>query len=149
MLPVSLLGTYTPVNNPIVKIKGIPVPFGDQTLVIPPLSLGALEQLQDRLANMREDMSDPEYIGTVIDTVHAALGRNYPDMTREEVADLIDLENMQDVMGCAMDVSGLKRKAMEAEAAAGDVPGKHSTGRSSTLPSRTVPAGRSRTSVKK
>ena len=96
------------------KHRGIPLYFGDQPLIIPPLSLGALEQLQDRLANMREDMGDPEYIGTVIDTVHAALGRNYPDMTREEVADLIDLENMQEAMACAMDVSGLKRKALEA-----------------------------------
>lgn len=127
----------------MVRIKGIPFDFGSQTLVIPPLSLGALEQLQDRLANMREDMGDPEYIGTVIDTVHAALGRNYPDMNREEVADLIDLENMQDVMGCAMDVSGLKRKAMEAEAAAADAPGKPLTGRNSTQVSRTAPAGRS------
>lgn len=105
----------TKVKNPSpIKVKGIPFDFNGRVLVIPPLSLGALEQLQDRLANMREDMGDPEYIGTVIDTVHAALGRNYPDMTREEVADLIDLENMQEAMACAMDVSGLKRKALEA-----------------------------------
>lgn len=96
------------------KVKGIPYDFGGRVLVIPPLSLGAMERLQDRLAGMSDDMFDPENIGTVIDTVHAALGRNYPDMTREEVADMIDLENMQEAMTCAMDISGLKRKALEA-----------------------------------
>lgn len=97
-----------------LKVKGIPFEFSDRVLVIPPLSLGAMEQMQERLSGIKEDLSDPVYIGTVIDTLHAALGRNYPDMTREEVADLVDLENMQDVMECAMDVAGLKRKALEA-----------------------------------
>lgn len=97
-----------------IKVKGIPFEFSGCTLVIPSLSLGAMEQLQERLAGMSDDMFDPENISTVIDTLHAALGRNYPDMTREEVANLVDLENMQEAMTCAMDVSGLKRKALEA-----------------------------------
>ena len=117
-----------------VKVKGVPFQFGGVTLVIPPLSLGSVEQLQDRLSAMDEDLSSPEYVGTVIDTVHAALSRNYPDMTRAEVADLIDLENMQEVMLCAMDVAGLKRKALEAEQ--GDAPGESLAGRSSTPKSR-------------
>ncbi|MFH1816650.1 MAG: hypothetical protein ABIK08_04090 [Pseudomonadota bacterium] len=104
-----------------IKVKGIPFPFSDCTLVIPPLSLGAMEQLQERLTGMSDDMFDPENISTVIDTLHAALGRNYPDMTRDEVANLVDLENMQEAMTCAMDVAGLKRKALEAEKGGGDV----------------------------
>lgn len=105
----------TKVKKPApTKVKGIPFEFSDCTLVIPPLSLGAAERLQNRLTELREGTLDPESIGTVVDTVHAALLRNYPDMTREEVADLIDLENMQEVMTCAMDVAGMKRKAFEA-----------------------------------
>lgn len=104
-----------------LKVKGIPFEFSDCTLAIPSLSLGAMERLQERLAGMSDDMFDPENISTVIDTLHAALGRNYPDMTREEVADLIDLENMQEAMTCAMDISGLKRKALEASTGGGDV----------------------------
>jgi hypothetical protein len=52
-------------------------------------------------------------VATVIDTAHAALRRNYPDTTREDVADMLGLENMVEVMECVMDVSGLKRKAVE------------------------------------
>lgn len=103
------------------KHQGIPFNFGGRVLVIPPLSLGAAENLQGRLSALDEGAISAEYISTVIDSVHAALGRNYPDMMREEVAQLIDLENMQEVMACAMDVAGLKRKALEASKGGGDV----------------------------
>lgn len=108
-------------NPEPTKHQGIPFNFDGRVLIIPPLSLGAMEKMQDRLTSVRDGRVDQEAIAATIETVHAALRRNYPDMTREEVADLIDLENMQDVMACAMDVGGLKRKALEASKAGGDV----------------------------
>ncbi len=129
----------------IVKVKGVPFDFNGCVLIIPPLSLGAYEQLQERLSDLPEDVRESSYIGTAIDTVHAALLRNYPDMTREEVGELVDFGNMNDAMECAMDISGLKRKALEA--GQGDAPGE-SAGRNSTRRSRTAPAGQSRTSEK-
>lgn len=103
------------------KHQGIPFDFGGRSLVIPPLSLGAAEKLQGRLSALDDGTISSEYIGTVIDSVHAALQRNYPAMTRDEVAEMIDLENMQEAMTCAMDVGGLKRKAIEAAKGGGDV----------------------------
>lgn len=104
------------------KYQGIPYDFGGgRVLVIPPLSLGTYEQLQSRLADLDDRSISPEYIGTVVDSVHAALQRNYPDMTREEVAGLIDLQNMQDVMACVLDVGGVKRKGLEAAKGGADV----------------------------
>lgn len=97
----------------VVKVKGIPMELGGQQLVVPPLSLGALEQLQERLAQFSGDVSDKDQIATAIDATHAALRRNYPEITREQVADLVGLDNMIDVMQAVMDVSGLKRKASE------------------------------------
>jgi len=98
----------------VVKVKGIALDFGGATLVVPPLSLGALEQLQERLSTFAGDIADKSQVATAIDSVHAALRRNYPAITREEVADSIGLENMIEVMEAAMDVSGLKRKRLEA-----------------------------------
>ncbi len=95
------------------KHQGIPFDFDGRTLIIPPLSLGAMEKLQGRLETMDDASITPEYIGTVVDSVHAALQRNYPDMTREEVAGLLDLQNMQEVMACVFDFGGVKRKALE------------------------------------
>lgn len=103
------------------KHQGIPYDFDGRTLIIPPLSLGAMEQLQGRLETMDGASITPEYIGTVVDSVHAALQRNYPDMTREEVGGLLDLQNMQEVMACVFDFGGVKRKALNASTGGGDV----------------------------
>lgn len=109
----------------VVKVKGIKLDFSGRRLVVPPLSLGALEQLQERLNAFNGDIADPDQVRTVIDSAHAALRRNYPDMTRAEVADAIGLENMLEVMQAVMDVSGMKRKEIEAAAlAGGSAPGE-------------------------
>lgn len=107
----------------IVKVNGVPFDFGGRVLVIPPMTLGAFEQLQKRLAGMSGDARDASGIETTIDSVHAALRRNYPDITREEVGELIDFGNMTEAMACAMDVSGLKRMSLE-EKTEGKKPGE-------------------------
>jgi len=93
-------------NTP--RVKGIEVTFSDgQTLIVPPLSLAAVEALQGRLAKYNGDMSD---VGLVIDALTSSLKRNYPEMTRDSVAELVDISNMQDVMYAVMNVSGLVKK---------------------------------------
>ncbi|MGY8811490.1 MAG: hypothetical protein ACKVK5_10690 [Pseudomonadales bacterium] len=100
----------------VVNVPGIEVPFtGGQTLTIPPLSLGALEQLLDRInAVMGGASMDVSSIGTVIDAAHAALKRNYPEMTRDQVGDLVDLANMREVLEAVMSASGLEAKPVDA-----------------------------------
>ncbi|MDP5209994.1 hypothetical protein [Microbulbifer sp. 2205BS26-8] len=95
-----------------VRFKGIPIALGDKTFVFPPLNLGALEQLQERLQNFSADTS-PESISVVIDAALASLVRNYPEITRAEVVELIDLGNMLEIFQAVMDISGLRRKALE------------------------------------
>lgn len=99
----------------VVKIKGLPVVLGGDTYIVPPIALGALEQLQERITSFTGDVTDLKQVATVIDAAHSALKRNYPDMTRDQVADLIDVGNMADVFEAVMDVSGLKRKGIEAQ----------------------------------
>lgn len=103
------------------KFKGVNVEFSDGTvLVVPPLTLGAVEVLQDRLEAFKGGL-DKESIALAVDATLMALSRNYPEMTRDKVMDLVDLSNMCEVMEAVMDVSGLKRKAQAAsgEALAG------------------------------
>lgn len=97
----------------MVKVKGIVLNMGGADYVVPPLSLGALEQLQERIAAFTGDASNKEQVATAIDATFAALKRNYPDLTRQDVAELIDLGNMGEVFEAVMDVSGMKRKAVE------------------------------------
>lgn len=98
------------------KIKGIAINLSGETMIVPPLSLGALEQLQERIMKFSGDIGDRDQVATVIDAVHSALRRNYPEVTRDAVADMIGLENMNEVFEAVMDVSGLKRRALESEA---------------------------------
>jgi hypothetical protein len=97
-------------------IPGIEFSFGGgRVYTLPPLSLGALERLQGKLAGLSSaNATDPESIKTVVDAAHAALKRNYPDLTRDDVAELVDIANMHEVISCVMDVAGMRRKAADA-----------------------------------
>lgn len=99
----------------MAKIPGILFHFGERDLLVPPLSLGDLEELQERLAQLQLNALDIESIKTITDATTAALQRNYPELTRKDVGKLIDVGNMADVITCVMDVSGVRRKALEAE----------------------------------
>ena len=102
---------------PVVKVRGIELVLGGETWVVPPLSLGALEQLQPKLKAFTGDVMDGAQLGVVLDVTHAALRRNYPDITRETVGEMIDVGTFMSVFEAVMDVSGVRRKAAEAEKA--------------------------------
>ncbi len=96
-------------------IAGIKVELGGAEWVVPPLNLGALIELQDKLEAFRPGAVDKGSIDTVLECVYRAMKRNYPDVTKEQLAEHIDLANMVGLMQAVMDVSGLRRKQLEAE----------------------------------
>ena len=96
-------------------IKGTSLTFSDgTTLVVPPLNLAAIEVLQDRLKTWSGSTA-PDSIKLVVDATHMALKRNYPDMTREAVAELLDLDTMQECMKAVMKVSGFEARTASGE----------------------------------
>lgn len=90
----------------LLKHKGTPVEFAVGTLLVPPLSLAFIEQNAERLSTFGQagELADSKL---VVDCLHGALVRNYPAITREDVADLVDLGNMEEVMAAVMQRSGL------------------------------------------
>ena len=82
-----------------------------------------MNRLQERIAAFDGDVFKKGNVAAVVDAAHAALRRNYPLMTREEVAELVGLENMIDVFQAVMDVSGALRRDREAQAGEGTPPG--------------------------
>jgi ribosomal protein S9 len=118
-----------------MKYKGIPLELGGVTYEVPPLALGDLELLQEQLEafNGAGGAIDRAMIRTVVDATHAALRRNYPEVSRDQVAAMLDLSNMFEVMAAVMDVSGVGRKAREEAARPGEArPVTESTGSAST-----------------
>jgi len=95
-------------------IPGIKLNLGGTDYTVPPISIGSLEEIWPRLEAYSGKLTDGSL---VVDALHAALRRNYPDITRETVAAGVDLANFGDVMEAVMDVGGLKRKALEAATA--------------------------------
>lgn len=89
-----------------VKWPGIEVTLGGQPYVLPPLPIWFLEQHED--LDFENLKGVPARL--VVDAVHASLARNYPAMTREDVANLVDVSNMGDLFVLTLDASGLRRK---------------------------------------
>ncbi len=76
-------------------IAGREINLGGTTFVVAPLSLGALERLEDRLKMAPTP-------GLIVDVVTASLSRNYPEMTRDQVAELIDTDNCAAIFAAIM-----------------------------------------------
>lgn len=108
-------------------IKGVTVEMGGEAWVIPPLTLGQVEDLQDDIAKLSGG-NPREQFAIMATVVHAAMVRNYPELTLECVRnELLDLANVFEVTDAVMGSSGLVKAAL-GEAVAGTV----STGASST-----------------
>lgn len=93
--------TFECVENP----RGTALKIDGQNFVFAPLSLGAVEQLLPALQSFQ-----PNDISTVIDVAHKSLKRNYPKITRDDVADLICMDQLNEVMEAVMNTSGLNNK---------------------------------------
>jgi hypothetical protein len=104
-------------------IKGIPLVLGAATYTLPPASLGTLEAMADQLDKVNEAFATGGQFSLrdllfVTDFATACLRRNYPHITREEVAEHVGLDNVIDVLQMCLDASGLLRKKLESEAQA-------------------------------
>ncbi|WP_336932393.1 hypothetical protein [Acinetobacter bereziniae] len=98
---------FKEIENP----RGTTIQIDCQPFVFAPLSLGAVEKLLPALQGFQ-----PNDVGTVIDVAHKSLKRNYPDITRDDVADMLYMDQLEEVMAAVMSVSGLKNKeAQEGE----------------------------------
>lgn len=98
---------FKSIDNP----RGTPLKIEGTTFIFAPLSLGAIEKLLPALQSFQ-----PNDVGTVIDVAHKSLKRNYPDITRDDVADLIYMDQLTEVMAAVMNVSGLKNESGDSEA---------------------------------
>ena len=99
----------------VVKVPGLPVILDGREFIIPPITLGALVQLQGGLEQISTtNFISKESVETILCAALSALNRNYPEVTRADLENWIDVANIKDVFDAVVDVSGLRRKAHEA-----------------------------------
>lgn len=100
--------------------EGKDVVLGGHTFMVPALSLRQLKTLRPKLAALSAtpspEMAESEVraledakMAVVVEVVHAALSRNYANITLDEMEDLLDIHNLPEAMEAVMNLSGLVR----------------------------------------
>jgi hypothetical protein len=138
-----------------LKFAGLEVQLGGTTYVMPPLSAKAAKAYWPRMlalqAGTEEDVLD---LGAGV--AHACLARNYPEITREQVDELVDLGNVEELLAKAGGNGSFKRwtqQQLALQAAEGNAathppaPAAGGTGAASTPASPPPPGGASPTST--
>jgi hypothetical protein len=98
-------------------IPGVVIQMGGHDWQVPPLTLGNLKQLWPKIQKMKmttDTSALMDQFDDVIELIEVALKRNYPDVTRDELLDLLDMGNLQAVITAVMQGSGLKPGEAEA-----------------------------------
>lgn len=98
-------------------IEGEVISLGGQEYIVPPLNFKSLRKLQKEIKGLQElnGIPTPENITDVCKIFLAALQRNYPSMTLDEVEDKIDLGNFAVVIKQVLVSSGVREKKTESQ----------------------------------
>jgi len=89
----------------MTTIPGKEIALGGQKYILPPLNAAAVKQYREQISSVFVgQLPDIELVSTL---AHAALKRNYPEITVEQVDNLVDYGNMLDVWENLMNLSGL------------------------------------------
>lgn len=89
-------------------LDGVNIKIGTRDFVVPPLNFARLKQQEDNLARVKQGGNmDAAWRTAVVEVVHAAVTRNYPDVTRETIEENLDLGNMKRVIEAICGNSGL------------------------------------------
>ena len=94
--------------------------MGGQDYTIPPLTLGQLRRLLPKVKELLDNFGTglrnmtEAGIDGAIEVFHAALSRNYPELTPLMVAELVDMENTAPVLIAILRGSGLEQTSGEA-----------------------------------
>lgn len=106
-------------------IEGKTVHMSGTDWIIPPLNFKALRRFREELSTMTPAALAAS--GKVVDLIHAALTRNYPDLTLDELEDMLDMGNVMAVTEAVLGVSGLVEKQSGEVLAASPSTGANST----------------------
>lgn len=98
-------------------IDGIKVKLGNKEYFVPPLNFKRLRQLKadiELLSSVKGTPTD-EQMNAVVKVVHSAIERNYPDLTIDDVEEMLDLANAGTVVKAIMGGAGLVARAESGE----------------------------------
>lgn len=74
--------------------------------IIAPLNLRQLEELGDVIDGVNKLVTLRDVSRAALALAHASLSRNYPEITKAKVAEIVDVGNMRDVIETVLTTSG-------------------------------------------
>jgi hypothetical protein len=98
--------------------EGLTVRLGGDEFVVPALTFRQLRTLLPKLDRLQDPAAgfDAGQLDAVVDIAHAALGRNYPDLSREDLEDRLTFADVPILISAVLTGSGLARPTAEARA---------------------------------
>lgn len=94
--------------------EGVNIQLGKKNYIIPALSIKSIRRLRndiDKIAG--KNITSDESIDAVLNIIHEAIKRNYPDITKEHLEDVVDLGNMNLIIEIVLNQSGLTKTRVE------------------------------------
>lgn len=92
-------------------LRGQPVTLADGNVyVVPSFNFAQLEHFQPQLGKLPPPVAgmSAEQRETLLTIFHAALARNYPDVTKDQLVELVDLEAAMDLYLAIFSVNKLR-----------------------------------------
>lgn len=95
------------------QLEGVTVKIGRRDFIVPSFSLNAARKVE-RLLQAQFEPGAPETVEAVgaraVEIVRIALAQNYPEVTDEEIGDLLNMDNVADVLIDVAAAGGLLKK---------------------------------------
>jgi hypothetical protein len=93
------------------KFEGVEVTIAGKKYIMPPLTLKQVRMNQENLKKLNSATvaTDEESLGAAIQIIQTAMARNYPDITTDQLEDMIDLGNIHELAQAIMGVNQLKK----------------------------------------
>jgi hypothetical protein len=90
-------------------IEGVVIRIAGKEWTVPPLTFRQLRRLQPQIELLATigAAATPQQIAAVSEIVHAALSRNYPALSTDDVEEMLDLGNAARVISAILRGSGL------------------------------------------
>lgn len=102
-------------------LDGVTLRVGRRDYVVPPLNLKGVKRVQALMPQLSNE-ADPGSIDAAIEILQLAINRNYPDVTREQIEEDVDLGNLWLLVQATLSVAGFGPKTMGETRAVADAP---------------------------
>jgi len=133
------------------RFAGEPVTLGGVEYIAPPMALLALTKLKTKIDALgASDTSEEEQLAISYDLIHASIARNYPEIDREDLDVMIEIDDLAPALDVVMRLSGLTKRVPATDGPEGNGrrgASARSTGTRSTPGSARRSAGRGSTST--